>query len=159
MKLSLIAAIGQNNELGKDNDLIWHLPGDLKFFKETTMGKTIAMGYNTFLSLPKRLPGRKYIVLTFDDVELDPDIEIYNSKEEFIEAIKDRDEEIFIIGGASIYKQFINDCENLYLTEIEATAKADVYFPQFDRNNYTSELIKENEDKGIKYKHMVYRRK
>lgn len=160
MKLSLIAAIGENNELGKDNNLIWHLPGDLKFFKETTMGKTIAMGYNTYLSLPKRLPGRKYIVFTFKDRELDPDIEIFHDRKTFLDSIKDREEEIFIIGGASIYKQFINDCENLYLTEVEATCKdADVYFPEFNRDDYTSELIKENEDKGIKYKHMVYRRK
>lgn len=160
MKLSLIAAIGENNELGKDNNLIWHLPGDLKFFKETTMGKTIAMGYNTYLSLPKKLPGRKYIVFTFKDRELDPDIEIFHDRETFLDSIKDREEEIFIIGGASIYKQFINDCENLYLTEVEATCKdADVYFPKFNKDEYTSELIRENEDKGIKYKHMVYRRK
>ena len=160
MKLSLIAAIGENNELGKDNNLIWHLPGDLKFFKETTMGKTIAMGYNTYLSLPKRLPGRKYIVFTFKDRKLDSDIEIFHNKETFLESMKDQEEEIFIIGGASIYKQFINDCESLYLTEVEASCKdADVYFPEFNKDDYTSELIRENEDKGIKYKHMVYRRK
>ncbi len=159
MKLSLIAAIGQNNELGKDNDLIWHLPGDLKFFKETTMGKKIAMGYKTYLSLPKKLPGRKYIVFTFHDRELDPDIEVFKSKEEFFEKNKDSEEEIFIIGGASIYKQFIDDCDNLYLTEVAAAAEADVFFPEFNRDNYTSELIRENEENGIKYKHMVYRRK
>ena len=160
MKLSLIAAIGENNELGKDNNLIWHLPGDLKFFKETTMGKTIAMGYNTYISLPKRLPGRKYIVFTFKDRKLDSDIEIFHNKETFLESMKDQEEEIFIIGGASIYKQFINDCESLYLTEVEASCKdADVYFPEFNKDDYTSELIRENEDKGIKYKHMVYRRK
>lgn len=160
MKLSLIAAIGKNNELGKDNNLIWHLPGDLNFFKETTMGKTIAMGYNTYLSLPKRLQNRKYIVFTFKDRNLDSDIEIFHDRETFLEKTKDRDEEIFIIGGASIYKQFINDCEVLYLTEVQAGYQdADVYFPVFNKDNYTSELIRENEDKGIKYKHMIYRRK
>lgn len=159
MKLSLIAAIGKNNELGKDNNLIWHLPGDLKFFRETTMNKTIVMGYNTYLSLPKKLPGRKYIVLSFRDLDLDPDIDIYHSKEELFEAIKDCDDEIFIIGGASMYKQFLDDCEKLYLTEIDAESEADVYFPTFDKNNYEGQLVAEKEDNGIKYKHMIYRRK
>lgn len=160
MKLSLIAAIGANNELGKDNQLIWHLPGDLKFFKEVTMGKTIAMGYNTYISLPKHLPGRKLVVFTSKEVKLEPDIELFHDKKTFMEMKKNLDEEIFIIGGSSIYKQFINDCETLYLTEIFATdVNADAYFPNFNHDNYISELIKENEDNGIKYKHMVYRKK
>lgn len=159
MKLSLIAAIGQNNELGKDNGLLWNLPGDLKFFKEVTTGKTIVMGYNTYQSLPRKLQNRKYIVLTFKNRELDPEIEIFHDKESFLDAIKERDEEIFIIGGASIYKQFIDICDTLYLTEIESTKEADVYFPSFDKAKYNQELLKENVDNGIKYKHMIYRRK
>ncbi len=159
MKLSLIAAIGKNGELGKDNALIWHLPGDLKFFKEKTMNKTIAMGYKTYLSLPKRLPGRKYIVLSSRRPDLGFDVEVYGNKEELMNAIENRDEEIFIIGGASMYEQFLDQCDELYLTEIDAEADADVYFPNFNHDNYTSEVIAEKEDNGIKYKHLVYRRK
>lgn len=159
MKLSLIAAVGKNNELGKDNALIWHLPGDLQFFKETTMGKTIVMGYNTYLSLPRRLPGRKYVVMSFKDIDLGEDIKVCLNREELMAELEKIDDEIFIIGGASMYKQFLNECENLYLTEIDATSEADAFFPEFEKTNYVSELIRENEDDGIKYKHIVYRRK
>ena len=159
MKLSLIAAIGKNNELGKNNDLIWHLPGDLKFFKETTMNKTVIMGYNTYLSLPRKLPNRKYIVLSLEDKNLGEDIEVYNDINILKEALQQKEEEMFIIGGASMYKQFLDDCENLYLTEIDAESEADVYFPIFDKTKYTREIIGENEDNNIKYKHIIYRRK
>ena len=159
MKLSLIAAIGKNNELGKNNDLIWHLPGDLKFFKETTMNKTVIMGYNTYLSLPRKLPNRKYIVLSLEDKNLGEDIEVYNDINILKEALQQKEEEMFIIGGASMYKQFLDDCENLYLTEIDAESEADVYFPLFDKTKYTREIIGENEDNNIKYKHIIYRRK
>ena len=159
MKLSLIAAIGKNNELGKDNGLLWHLPGDLRFFKEITMGKTIVMGYNTYRSLPRKLPNRKYVVLTSKNRDLDSEIEIFHDKESFLETVKNRDEEIFIIGGATIYKQFIDLCNTLYLTEIDDSKQADVYFPTFNKERYNQELLKENEENGIKYKHMIYRRK
>ena len=159
MKLSIIAAIGREYELGKDNSLLWHLPGDLKFFKETTMGKTIVMGRNTFESLPKRLPGRKYIVLTSKNRDLGEDIKICHSVDELVASISSLDDEIFIIGGAKVYHDTIDRCDSLYLTEIDATAEADAYFPRFDKSLYDSEFLGENEDRGIKYKHMVYRRK
>jgi len=159
MSYSIIAAIGKNRELGKDNNLIWNLPNDLKFFKQITSNHAIIMGRKTFDSLPKMLPNRKHIVLTRSE-NLPSEVEVYKELKQILERYKDSTEEIFIIGGASIYSQFLEYSDKLYLTEIDEEEKnADVFFPKFDKSNYTSELIKENEDHGIKYKHMVYRRK
>ena len=106
MKLSIIAAVGRNYELGYKNNLIWHLKGDMKFFKEKTIGHTIIMGRKTFESLPKLLPERKHIILTKNKIEI-PNVEIYNNIQSFIENYKNKDEEIFNIGGASIYKALL----------------------------------------------------
>ena len=158
MKISIIAAIGENNELGKNNNLIWHLPNDLKFFKSVTSGHTVLMGRNTFWSLPKVLPNRTNIVITNQDEEYPKEVVIYNSIESFLNNYNN-EEEVFIIGGASIYKQFIDIADKLYLTEIEAhCTNADVYFPKFNKENYDSEILGENNDNGISYKHVLYRR-
>ena len=160
MKISIIAAVGENNELGKNNDLIWHLPNDLKFFKTVTTGKTVLMGRNTFWSLPKVLPNRTNIVITDMEEEYPKEVIIYNSIEAFLEDYKNTEEEVFIIGGASIYKQFIDLAEKIYLTEIEDKCEeAEVFFPQFDKEQYEKEIIGENEDNGISYKHVLYKRR
>jgi dihydrofolate reductase len=160
MKISIIAAIGENNELGKNNDLIWHLPNDLKFFKSVTTGKTVLMGRNTFWSLPKVLPNRTNIVITDMDEEYPKEVVIYNSIDAFLEDYKNTEEEVFIIGGASIYKQFIKIADKIYLTEIAASCEdAQVYFPQFDKEQYDKEIVGKNEDNGISYKHVLYKRR
>lgn len=160
MKLSIIAAIGKNNELGKDNKLIWNLPNDLRFFKEMTTGKTILMGRKTFESLPKILPNRKHIVLTFSTNFKNNDIEIFNDIDSFINKYQNTNEEIFIIGGASIYKQFLSLVDKMYLTEIDAEEKsADTYFPKFDSKEWEKEIIKLNKDNNITYKHVKYLKK
>ena len=160
MKISIIAAIGKNNELGRNNDLIWRLPNDLKFFKSVTSGHTVLMGRNTFWSLPKVLPNRTNVVITDMDEEYPSDVVIYNSIESFMNDYTDRDEEVFIIGGASIYSQFIDKAENLYLTEVsDSCSDASVYFPSFDKNDYDKEIIGENNDDGISYKHVLYKRR
>lgn len=160
MKISIIAAIGENNELGKNNDLIWHLPNDLKFFKNVTSGHTILMGKNTFCSLPKVLPNRTNIVLTHNSEDLPEEVVIYNSLESFMNDYRDSDEEVFIIGGASIYSQFIDKAEKLYLTEIAANCPdATIFFPEFDKDNYDKSVVGENVDNGISYKHVLYKRR
>lgn len=160
MSLSLIAAIGKNNELGKNNDLIWHLPNDLKFFKETTTGKTVVMGENTFKSLPKMLPNRKHIVLSIDENFNHENVEIFRSINDFLKKYKDCTDEIFIIGGASIYKQFIDLVDTMYLTEIDAECNdASVYFPKFDKLMWNREELLKNSDNGINYVHVKYTRK
>lgn len=160
MNISMIAAIGKNNELGKKNGLIWHLPNDLKFFKDTTNGKTVVMGRNTFLSLPKKLPNRKHIVVNnIKDENFGDDVIICDSIENTIEEIKNYDE-VFIIGGASIYTQFLPYTNKLYLTEINAEDNsADVYFPIFDKNEWNRTVLSSNNDGDISYDHILYERK
>lgn len=160
MDISIIAAIGQNNELGKNNNLIWHLPNDLKFFKNTTTGKTVVMGNNTFKSLPKVLPNRTNIVITHQTTGYPSNVFIYNSIESFLNDYENKDEEVFIIGGSSIYNQFIQKADKLYLTEILATCKdANVFFPTFDKKSYEQTILGENQDNGITYKHVLYKRR
>lgn len=146
----LIAAVGKNNELGKDNKLLWNLPNDLKFFKEITLNKTVVMGYNTYLSLPRLLPKRKNVVLYEKDLK---DVITYHSKEELLNSLK---EDLYIIGGANVYKQFIDDASVIYLTEIDDSKDADVYFPKFNKNNFQKIFLKENSDGKVKYKHYKY---
>ncbi len=158
MSYSIIAAIGKNRELGKDNDLIWHLPNDLKFFREVTTGKTIIMGRKTFDSLPKMLPNRKHIVISSSN-NFNSEVKVYKDIKQLLLDYKNSLEELFVIGGASIYKQFIDIADKLYLTEVDAEClDASVYFPEFDKNNYEKTILKENEDNGIKYKHVLYKK-
>ena len=159
MDINLIAAIGKNNELGKNNDLIWKFKQDMKFFRETTMGHPIVMGRKTFESLPKVLPGRKNIVISTNEIK-NEEIETYKSIREFLEKYQKYRDEIFIIGGASIYNQFIDIATKLYLTEIEATDKdADVFFPNFDINDWEKEEIANQLENSIEFKHVLYKRK
>ena len=159
MNINLIAAIGENYELGKDNNLVWRLKEDLKFFKNTTMGHPIVMGRKTFESLPKVLPGRKNIVISTSDIR-NEEIELYKSIREFLINYKDFNEDVFIIGGASIYSQFIDLATKLYLTEIKATdTTADVYFPKFNKEEWDREILTDLEENNIKFNHVLYKRK
>ena len=158
--ITIIAAVGKNLELGKNNELIWHLKEDMKFFKEQTMGKPIVMGRKTLESLPKLLPGRKHIVLTKQNVSLDPEILVFHSKEEVLKFIEEYQNEVMIIGGASIYKEFLPDAEKLVLTEIDAEEKdADAYFPVFNKEDWDKEELGEVVVETPHYKHLVYTRK
>ncbi len=157
--ITMIAAVGKNLELGRNNDLIWKFKEDMKFFKENTMGKPIVMGYNTFISLPKLLPGRKHIVLSRSHDDLGPEVDIVKSVDELLEKIIEY-EEVMIIGGASIYNQMLSYSNKLLLTEIDAEATdADAFFPEFNKDEWDSEVISENEENKIKYKHLSYTRK
>ena len=157
--ITMIAAVGKNLELGRNNDLIWKFKEDMKFFKENTMGKPIVMGYNTFISLPKLLPGRKHIVLSKSHDNLGPEVDIVKSVDELLEKIIEY-EEVMIIGGASIYNQMLSYSNKLLLTEIDAEAEdADVFFPEFNKDEWNSEVLSENEEKKIKYKHLSYTKK
>ncbi len=156
--ISIIAAIGKNRELGRGNDLIWHIKEDLKNFKNLTMGKYIVMGKNTYESLPKHLEGRKYIVLSSSLSEIENGL-LFNDFNKLLEFIKDVDEEVMIIGGASIYKLFLPFADKLYLTEIDSEEKADVYFPDFNKEDYGCNVVSTNEVDGLKYSFVIYERK
>ena len=157
-KITLIAAVGKNLELGRDNDLIWKIKEDLNFFKEMTMGKYVVMGLNTFYSLPKLLPGRKHIVITSKDMFID-DVIIIHSIEELLKYIEELNSEVMIIGGASIYKQMIDYADKMILTEIDDEANASVYYPKFDVNDWDKEIISKHNYNDIEYSHVIYTRK
>ena len=138
MSISIIAAVGKNFELGKNNDLIWHFKEDMRFFKQTTT-----------------LPNRRNIVITSD--------ENYNADgAEVITDINDvyrfaENEEIFILGGGKIYDEFISDADKIYLTEIDAEDKnAAVYFPHFDKSLYKRNVIATYDADGIEFSHVLY---
>ena len=159
MNINLIAAIGKNNELGMNNDLIWKFKEDMKFFRETTMGHPIVMGRKTFESLPKVLPGRKNIVISTSEI-VNKEIEIFKSIKDFLIQYKKYNDDIFIIGGATIYKSFIDLATKLYLTEIDDIEEnADVYFPNFNKNEWDKEIISEKEENNIRFNHVLYKRK
>jgi dihydrofolate reductase len=141
---SIIVAKGKNNEIGKDNDLLWRISDDLKRFKKITTGHTIVMGRKTFDSLPKgALPNRRNIVLSSQKRAIE-NVEVFTSIEAIIEACK-ADKKVFIIGGASLYELFIDKVENLYLTQVDESFEADVFFPEFDINEWETLNIEEVE--------------
>lgn len=156
MKLTEIAAIGKNRELGKDNQLIWHFPQDLKFFKEQTKGHTIVMGRKTFESLPGMLPKRHHIVISKSGAKFPEEVEVFSSIDAFVDAYQTKQEEIFVIGGATIYKQMLNLCHRLILTEIDQSYDADVFFPEFDKTLYHKRILSDITENGVHYQHVEY---
>lgn len=130
MKISIIAAIGKNNEIGKENKLLWHLPADLKNFKEITSGNPVIMGRKTFESIGKVLPNRKNIIITRDKKYKIDNAETVHSIEEALTLCK-KENEVFVIGGSEIYKQAMSFADKLYITEVETEdKKADAFFPE-----------------------------
>ena len=131
--LSIIVAKAKNNVIGKDNKLIWHIPEDLKRFKNITTGHTIIMGRKTFESLGRVLPNRHHIVLC-NDANLnidDENVEVLSDISLLDKYIND-DDEHFVIGGATIYKLLMPYCKKMYITEINQDFDGDVYFPEID---------------------------
>ena len=161
--MNLIVAVDKNWGIGAKNGLLYNFKQDMNFFKEMTMDKVVVMGRNTLESFPggKPLKRRINICLNAEEGFERENVIVVTSMDQLFEKLAFYESDnIFIIGGASIYSQFLEHSDKMYLTEIDAEDKdADVFFPEFNREEYTSELIKENEDNGIKYKHMVYRRK
>ena len=161
--LSIIVAVAKNNVIGKDNKLIWHLPEDLKRFKQITTGKNIIMGRKTFESLGRILPNRKHIILC-NDMELNIDNENVEVLEDIsmLDKYINSDEENFVIGGATIYKLLMPYCNKLYITHIDEEFEGDVYFPEIDENIW--EIAEE--ETGLKddanpfdYRYVTYVRK
>jgi dihydrofolate reductase len=159
--ISIIVAIAENFAIGKNNDLLFHLPNDLKHFKEITSGHTIIMGRNTLLSLPKwPLPKRRHIIITDKKDDVFPGCEIVFSIEEAIEKVKD-EQEAFIIGGGMIYKQFFSIAGKLYLTLVHKPFEADVFFPEIDYtewNEFSREDFKD-EKNDFEYSYLNLERK
>jgi dihydrofolate reductase len=160
--ISIIVAVSEDLGIGKDNELLWHISDDLKRFKRLTSGNTVIMGKKTWESLPKRpLQGRKNIVLTDN-----PDESIENSVTAY--SIDDAlskcgpHEEIFIIGGGSIYRQFMPIADRLYITHVHKKTPADIYFPEIDPATWKivgQEEFKTGEKSNIPYTYTIYERK
>ena len=148
---TIIAAIGKNNEIGKNNDLIWHLPSDLKRFKNLTTGNCIIMGRNTFESIGKPLPNRTSIIITKNENYFQKDCLIANSLEKGLELASDLRIK-YIIGGAQIYKYAIenNLADALEITEVHNSFEADTFFPPIDLNIWkeTKREFYESDDKN-----------
>jgi len=160
--ISIIVAIAKNYAIGKNNDLLWHISEDLKRFKKITSGHKVLMGKNTYLSLPVRpLRNRENIVITDQPGEVfDGCTTVYSIKES-LELCR-ADEECFIIGGASIYKQFLPFTDRLYLTWVHKEYEADVFFPFVDFEEWEIALLEDfpvDETLGFGYSYVVYDRK
>lgn len=129
--ISIIAAIGKNNELGKKNALLWNMPADMKHFRETTSGHTVIMGQKTYESMGRPLPNRRNIIVTQDKNFQADGVEISYSLEDTLDSFKDSEDEVFVIGGGQIYKQTIDKADKLYITHVDMDDKdADTYFPE-----------------------------
>lgn len=160
--ISIIAAIGKNNELGKGNDLLWYMPADFKHFKDTTTGSAIIMGRKTFESIGKPLPGRQNIVITRDKTFKQQNIEVVHSLKEALETSRqDLDEkEVFVIGGGEIYKQAMEVADKLYITHVDMTDKdADTFFPEIIPivwNEVSHEEHKKDDKNPYNYTFSIY---
>jgi dihydrofolate reductase len=157
--ISIIVAIAQNFAIGKNNDLLFHLPNDLKRFKEITTGKTLVMGRNTLLSLPKwPLPNRRHIVITDRPDEHFEGCEMVFSIDEAIEKVKN-EAEAFIIGGGMVYRQFYPLAGKLYLTVVHKDFEADTFFTEIDfnlwRETYREDHYDEKNDFNYSYIDLV----
>lgn len=137
MKISCIVATAKNNVIGKDNQIPWHLPADLKYFKKTTTGHHILMGRNCFESIGRALPKRTNVIITRDMFYAVSNCLIAHSVGEALSiAEANGEEEVFIIGGGQIYEQTIDLWDKLYLTEVDLEVEGDVFFPQIDMSEW-----------------------
>lgn len=148
--LSIIVAVAENNAIGKDNDLIWYISDDLKRFKRLTTGHTILMGRKTYESLPNgALPKRENVVITRDEnLEL-AKCTMLHSIEEAIERYAKSEEEVFVIGGGSIYEKLLPYAHKVYLTKVHSSFEADVFFPELEEGKWEV-VADEHHEKGEK---------
>lgn len=134
-QISIVVAVSENNAIGKDNQLLWHLPADLKHFKNITTGHTIIMGRKTYDSIGKPLPNRRNIIITRQKNLHIEGVEVVNSLDEALALSKDQ-EEVFIIGGAEIYKQALAVSHRIYLTRVHQEFEADAFFPELENETW-----------------------
>jgi dihydrofolate reductase len=163
--ISIIAAVGKNNELGKGNTLLWHMPADMKYFRDITRGHTVIMGRKTFESLKGPLPNRKNIIITRNKTHIRHGVYVSHSLEEALTSARTplaEVEETFIIGGAEIYKQALPLADKLYITHIDAEDKeADTFFPEIIPilwNEISHEEHKKDSENPFDYTFSVYNR-
>lgn len=168
--LSLIVATAQNNAIGRNNELLWHISEDLKYFKSTTTGHPVIMGRKTYESIGRPLPGRRNIVVTRGTIAM-PEIknpqttsfEVSNNLDEVIALAKNSENEFFVMGGGELYKQTFSCADRLYITKIYADAEgADTFFPQVLEQEWEVESQMErmtDAENNIDFQFVIYKRK
>ncbi|PLR98897.1 dihydrofolate reductase [Bacillus sp. T33-2] len=160
--ISFIVAMDKNLVIGKENQLPWHLPADLKFFKQVTMGHPIVMGRKTHESIGRPLPGRENIVITRDKDYVAEGCTVIHSVEEITRLDEKKDDEIFVIGGAEIFKLTLPVADRMYITLIEAEFEGDTYFPEINKNEWklvTKEKGPKDDKNPYDYYFCIYERK
>ncbi len=159
--ISFIVAMDDNNLIGKDNALPWHLPADLAYFKKVTTNHTIVMGRKTYESIGRPLPKRKNVVLTHSTSFQEEGVTVIHSLDELKEMANRSNEELFIIGGARLYEQLLPVADRLYVTHIRATFDGDTHFPVFSKEEWKiidSKEHKKDEKNAYDYEFVVYER-
>lgn len=167
MKLSLIVATAENGVIGKDNQMPWHMPADLKYFKRVTMGKPVVMGRKTFESIGKPLPGRPNIVVTRNTQYTAEGVDVFhdlNSAEAHCEdmAVIEDFGEVMIIGGAELYRQALPEVDRIYLTLIHGEFEGDASFPEFDQTGWillSEERFSADDQNPYDYSFLVFDRR
>ena len=158
----ILVAVAENNVIGKDNELPWYLPADLKYFKKTTLGHPVIMGRKSYESIGRPLPKRTNIVLTRDPYYLSSNILIAHNLKEALSLAEGLDsEELFVIGGAAIYEASFPWLERLYITEVHESFEGDTFFPEWDQDewNLISEQHHESDEKNeYDYSFKIYER-
>lgn len=150
MTVSAVVAIAENNAIGKNNQLLWHLPNDLKHFKQITSGHTVIMGRKTYESVGKPLPNRRNIIITRQKISI-PGCEVVGSVEEAL-SLCSAEQEVFIVGGAEIYRLAMPLTDRIYLTIVHREFEADAYFPAINKAEW---METEREEHGTDEKHNI----
>lgn len=157
--ISLIVVHDLNRVIGQDNKMPWHIPNELAYFKEKTMGKAIVMGRSTFESIGRPLPGRLNIVISRNTSYNAEGVTVVHSIAEAIEVANKHHEEVMIIGGEQIFKKVLPYADLLYITLIEHEFKGDTFFPSYEQNwEVISTSEQHSTDSGLKYTYMLYKR-
>jgi len=136
MNITLIAAVAENSAIGKGNKMLWHLPDDFRYFRRNTLGHSVVMGRRTFESIGKPLPGRRNIVLTRQADWMAEDVDVANSVNDVLTYCRD-EREIFVIGGADLYRQMLPLAQKILLTRVHASPDGDAFFPEISEAEWT----------------------
>ena len=161
MTISLVVAASTNNVIGSDGGLPWHLPDDLRHFKRLTTGKPVVMGRRTFESIGRPLPNRRNIVMTRDPDYVAPGCDVVSSVREALDLLEDTDE-VMIIGGGQVYRDFLPHADRIYLTRVQADVEGDTYFPDIDEAGWrlvSSEPHAADEKHAYAFDVMVFERR
>lgn len=156
--LTLIACVSQDLGLGFDNQLLWQIKPDMQFFRTTTSGHPVIMGSKTFQSIGRPLPRRENIILTRGELD-NQDVKVFHDQPTLDQYLETLNGEKFIIGGASLYKMYIDLADKLYLTEVAAKKSADTFFPAFDKSKYDRKILQTGTHGDISFEIVEYTRK